>query len=145
MALRRVLSSLVRAAPVASRAVSESVSIPKTHPYLLCRAVRLMAVNVMIDCLTNLYLMIDDVPQVASSAISRAVAADEIAEDAKGAKQGWGQTKIGQVLQAKVGASQRISGDCRGTGLWQCRPHAKGHACIPESCRRLMLLFSAPA
>lgn len=44
--------------------------------------------------------------QVSTSACSHAVG-DDIADNARVAKQGWGQTKIGQVLQAKVSTANR--------------------------------------
>jgi hypothetical protein len=40
--------------------------------------------------------------QVATSSLCSQAVGDDIADNSRVAKQGWGQTKIGQVLQAKV-------------------------------------------
>ena len=49
--------------------------------------------------------------QVTTSSSAHWAVASELADNSKASKQGWGQTKIGQVLQAKVSCThERIRG-----------------------------------
>lgn len=45
--------------------------------------------------------------QVATSAPARSAEAEELKEESRVGKQGWGQTKVHDVLQTKVLASER--------------------------------------
>ncbi|CAL5228051.1 g11116 [Coccomyxa viridis] len=75
MAAKQISRLLQRAAPVASRVLADS-SIVKPYTPNFCRL-------------------------VTTSSPAHWAVASELADNSKASKQGWGQTKIGQVLQAK--------------------------------------------
>ncbi|CAL8462071.1 g1602 [Coccomyxa elongata] len=79
MAFKQLVGTLRCTLPSAARLLTEATaaSIPKPYPPQLCRAV------------------------ATSCSFQHAVADDLAADGSKLGKQGWGQTKIGQVLQSK--------------------------------------------
>ena len=57
----------------------------------------------------NMSIPISDDIQVTISSPAHWAVASELADNSKASKQGWGQTKIGQVLQAKVRCMQALA------------------------------------
>ena len=110
MAVRQISRLLQRAAPIASRVLADS-SITKPYTPTFCRLVRLRLCERHRDCKCQYeHHWISDDIQVTTSSSAHWAVASELADSSKASKQGWGQTKIGQVLQAKVSCTYVLVG-----------------------------------
>lgn len=74
-----------------------------------------------------------DIQVTTSGPVHWAVAAD-LADNSKASKQGWGQTKIGQVLQAKVRCVHVLAAASAGQSASPCMRPSYCHAFLTNPC-----------